>query len=317
LNATWRHFALAAHLLHPMELDVYLAFGGQSQNESVERLLSLLLRGSARYALMDVAFDPSIARVLDRRGAVNVFAELGMGELAGLGPRLLHWPAQSDVNREAKQQLSELMEWAGDRPMLSFVKSELEIWDVACSLQRWCLVHTDDGRMSWPFRFADTRVLPCAFELLTPAQQSMLVGIDTWVWPDRRGHWHEQKLEASEASQQDGLHLDDDQFAAFMQAAEPDEILSRLHEVVPEALYIHPPHVNHQLVRDALAILYGHGHDVAGVKLKVALAALTADDGLANQVGVMNAIQTISDSSELEAKLDALLQAEETDSSHV
>jgi hypothetical protein len=293
---------------------VYLAFGGQSRPEHVQRLHEMLQQHKAAYALVDVAFDPSVASKLDRYGAINLFAEFGMGELEVLGPRLLRWSSETAGRTLALQDLLALV---ADRPMLSFLQSKLDLGDLAKRLHRWCLAHTDEGRMSWPFRFADTRVLPCAFELLAPDQMAMLSGVDAWIWPDRRGEWHVQMFDASGTTAQDQLLLDDDQFVAFMQAAEPDEILNRLHEVVPEALHVHPPHVNHHRVREALAILHKHRHDGSAVKLKVALAALTSKQGLAKETSLMSAIQTISDSLKLEAKLDELLQAEETDPSHV
>jgi hypothetical protein len=294
-----------------------LAFGGQSRPEHVQRLHEMFQQHKAAYALVDVAFDPSVASKLDRYGAINLFAEFGMGELTDLGPRLLRWSCETEGQSVARNlELQDLLALVADRPMLSFLQSKLDVGDLARCLQRWCLAHTDEGRMSWPFRFADTRVLPCAFELLVPNQMAMLAGVDAWIWSDRRGEWQVQLFDVSATAAQDQLLLGDDQFAAFMQAAEPDEILNRLHEMVPEALHLHPPHVNHQRVSEALAILHKHHHDGSAVKLKVALAALTSDQGLAKETSLMSAIQTISDSLKLETKLDELLQSEETDPSH-
>jgi len=295
-----------------MEFDMYLALSGPSPAESIDALHALFLPDLGTFALVDVAFDCKLAARLDRYGAINLFDSLDMGELADVGPRLVHLQKEPGATSQAGLSLLSLLEWTRHRPMLSLLQSTLQVDALAGLLRRWSLVYTDDGKLSWPFRFADTRVLPVALELLSESQQAMLHGIVAWLWPDRCGIWKLTALTNLRASQAEAqLVLNDQQFASFMQRAEADEVLNQLHEVVPEALYLHAPYVNHQLVEQALDYFQQHREVSPSVKLKTSLAALTMNRGVNGFPRVLSTIQRIPDGKELERELDRLLQSEE------
>lgn len=254
--------------------------------EAVARFIngwSTLLKqhpGLRSYALLDAGFDEQgVAHyAANHHGeAVSLYARTDMAEeLAPVGPWLIEL---SDDPGALGEQVRELVKLRGTRPMLSFWGGYRSLEAMRSHFRSFLHVELQDG-LQFLFRFADTRVVEVLVKVLTPEQERALWPRDLAAWVPNRvdGHFVAQipDGDASQSSLSGPLVLDARQFAALVDASEPDAIIHNLTQVSPDRFDgVRPSHV-YEFVAEQLARARAHGvHDAPNLETYCLTAWLT------------------------------------------
>lgn len=175
------------------------------------------------------------------------------------GPRLI--PLMGDSERIVES----LLAMANALPALSFLELKtddceprrVELTTLAC-------VETPDGLQLY-CRFTDTRVLPGVLRVLDHSQRSRLAQtVRRWAWIRRDGHLEAQYLAEANAGSSETrpvLSLNNDQFTALLQAAEPDIMFGLLREISPEIIPAQAPSTIHARLASLLETARRYGID--------------------------------------------------------
>lgn len=198
-----------------------------------ETVIQTFLKSSATspglrmHALVDAAFDEAgFAQLVKavKAPTVPMYADTVYSGGLEFGPQLLTLNTTSA--KAAQEQIKQLLTLRGNRPMLSLWITEFEAAALAAQWQPFVSAQLEDGT-AYMLRYADTRVLHSLMGVLSPQQSAHLIPGPTRVWmPARDG-----KFVAAE-NRGEGRHtpisqllLDNTQFKAMMDNAEPDAII--------------------------------------------------------------------------------------------
>ncbi|MGL4602503.1 MAG: DUF4123 domain-containing protein, partial [Iodobacter sp.] len=197
--------------------------------EIINPALLLEIAGSTQqgflYAIIDCAFDLGIRKPLRKWSSVPLYQATELADLAPYSPELYLVD-----EKQQPQNIEQLIALCKGQPMLSFIRSPLELMPLKEHLEYLLKVYCEDNT-EWPLRYADTRILIPLFEVLTEEQKKILLGpLEHWFIPDRFGmiqditgeNQPDKKWQAAMGS----LKMDEIQFTAMVDAAMPDSILS-------------------------------------------------------------------------------------------
>lgn len=236
--------------------------------------------GLRSYALIDAGFDEQgVAQYVARHDgeAVSLYARTDMAEeLASVGPWLL---ALSDDPGMLAEQVRELAQLRGARPMLSFWGGYRSLEAMRSHFRSFLHVELQDG-LRFLFRFADTRVIEVLVKVLKPEQEQSLWPRDLAAWvPSRVDGNSVEQLPGGDASQSalsGPLLIDARQFAALVDASEPDAIIHNLTQVSPNRFDGVRPSRVYEFVAEQLARARAHGvHDAPNLETYCLTAWLT------------------------------------------
>ncbi len=194
--------------------------------------------GIRSYALVDAAFDEQgVADLAVRHEgeALSLYAGTDMAEeLAGVAPWLFEL---SDDPKTLAAQLRQFVALRGSRPMLTFLGSYRDIRALRGHFQPFLYINVQED-LKFLFRFADERVIQALIGVLSPEQESALWPGDLAVWSATRRDgapaWQPYSPDAQRSPMAGPLVLDDKQFDALMDAAEPDVIITNLSATDPD-----------------------------------------------------------------------------------
>lgn len=185
------------------------------------------------YAVIDSSFHEGLNRRLDELGThfLSLFDGTSEHALVEIAPLLIPLDAASERARTLVLQLGSL------HPCLTWLCSEVEPLALAKRLTRWHTVRIEDGG-TLLLRWYDTRVQAALLELLDEGQREMFFnGVDRWAYCDRFGNWCSPVLRRAPDPAGlvgDSMELSQTQFAALLDASQPDVVLSHLTEVLPD-----------------------------------------------------------------------------------
>ncbi|WP_157353498.1 DUF4123 domain-containing protein [Aromatoleum toluclasticum] len=172
-------------------------------------------------------------------------------------------PCLISVQGVSEQFLERLLTMANALPALSFVELKTDgTMPRREELAKLACVETPDGLQLY-CRFTDTRVLPGVLRVLGHNQRSGLAQtVRRWAWIGRDGHLETQYL--ADAATGGGetrtlLTLNDDQFTALMQAAEPDILFGQLSEISPEITPAQAPSTIHARLASLVEVARQYG----------------------------------------------------------
>lgn len=208
---------------------------------SAEKNVPLNLR---HYALVDSAFSSTIVPAYKQRipnaHVLELYSNTGFEQLKDISPCIISMPDEIALRAKA---IKTLLTHANGKPMLSFLSSQMEAAPLKNHLQSILEIETSDGQ-HLVLRFADTRILPVLIEVLDSDQRQAALGpIDNWLVINRMGRLQTLHLKKNDIQhnpnsalplQFSRLQLSDKQFAAMLNAAEPDAIIEQLWKIVPE-----------------------------------------------------------------------------------
>lgn len=238
--------------------------------------------GSRCYALIDTAFDETLARRLAKQAPErwqSIYQDTQLSGLSDVSPCLMELPVAGGLDN----QTDRLIACCSGRPMLGFLFAPLSLAALAEHLRQLIEVRTDD-EVRWPLRFADTRITPALLGVLDPEQRSALFApLDAWGIIGRNGEL--QFLVQPETTHPPARTLGcpptitDDQFAQLVAASEADAIIETMTTAAPELLINREPASVHSVVREHCLLADQHGISGHEDRARLALLGLSLPPG--------------------------------------
>jgi len=187
------------------------------------------------YALVDCAIDDRIyqrIRVgLNAANHANLFRGTFARDAEKYSPVLIDLD-QVAIDRQAFMQ--KLLAACEGKPLLSFISARDSLDPVAYHLRQLLKIKTADDQ-AFLLRYADNRMLPAMYSVLTDTQQRAFLGpIGTWFVADHRTQVLALRAPQTGASETDTeaypLQLDDRQFALLLERTEIHSMVAQLEQ---------------------------------------------------------------------------------------
>jgi hypothetical protein len=201
------------------------------------------------YALIEGVLNETCYPFLKRAGNLPFFALYtntpgADEETLCVSPILVEYLESATYTWEA------LLKKTNGVPALSLIITTESLMQVADRLTPWCVV--DAAEHTLALSYADTRILPELFKVLTPQQLAQFCGPALqWEYVTRKAEWQAlplPKTEAVIAAPADSVVLCDAQCAELMEASEADSVLFQLRRSAANLVNCHTPARAHELV---------------------------------------------------------------------
>ena len=200
--------------------------------------------------LVDFARIRTIARK-DAWPIHNVLAHSRLAAFGDMAPHLIELRAR---DASAQARISQLIAAGAAAPAFSWLSSAKRAEEVCQTLSYLAMAQVD-GDMKLHCRFADTRILPELWRLLTDSQRLRVTqDIVSWSCLDRTNsscRLNPVVANSNEvADQHEFLHLTGGQFAAMLDASEGDTMFSLLLDTTPELVPVEQRGIFHATLMD-------------------------------------------------------------------
>lgn len=260
------------------------------------------------YALVDTSFHEGLGKRLRRRysGRLrDIYAETRLAELSDLSPCLIGLADTGD----REWALADLLADCSGRPMLSFLTSALSLDALTLHFRQLVQITTED-ELSWPLRFADTRIIPSLLEVLNTDQRTALLQpIEGWWIVSRSGEIGALSTcvngDSTAKWPERGLVLTDDQFARLVADSEADGLINTLSMAAPEALADRLPAEVFATVSRHCALSDRYGLSGSENRLRLALLALTLPEGATESPAMREILHRAGEGEPLAALIEA------------
>ncbi|SPA33040.1 conserved hypothetical protein [Cupriavidus taiwanensis] len=228
--------------------------------------------------LVDFARICSIARK-DAWPIHNVLAHSRLAAFGDVAPHLVELPA-SDAS--AKARVSQIIAAGASAPAFSWLSSS-KCAEEVCQTLSYLAMAQIDGDMELHCRFADTRILPELWRLLTDSQRLRVTqDIASWSCLDRTNapcRLNPVVTNSYEvADQHEFLHLTGGQFAAMLDASEGDTMFSLLLDTTPELVPVEQRGEFHATLMDHIDRATKLGIGAPADKLQFIVLSLTCTE---------------------------------------
>nr|WP_256506798.1 DUF4123 domain-containing protein [Cupriavidus sp. WGlv3] len=165
----------------------------------------------------------------------NVLEHSRFAAFGDMAPHLIGLPTG---DAHAQTQIRQLIASGAAAPAFSWLASSQPMEKVCQTLAYLAMVQVD-GDIELHCRFADTRILPELWRVLTDSQRLRVTqNIASWGCLDRACVPHRFRADVTSspevADQRELLHLTSGQFAAMLDASEGDTMFSLLLDTTPE-----------------------------------------------------------------------------------
>jgi hypothetical protein len=231
------------------------------------------------YALVDTAFDHE-GKVLHVPGSEGspLYHQGELAAFSGVSP-VLHALSTGDLDR-LQHKLSRFLHHCQGRPMLSFIRSKLQVSDLRDGWQSLLEVETED-KECYLLRFADTRVLP------TLAGQEKIwkrlaADVTAWWTIERDGGLRDLALPALPEHNEDPLEIDNDCLAELLLAGEVDAMADYMADYFPELLAARDGYANYEILEQTLTLCSEQSVFGTTDQYALGVAALFTDGRLLN-----------------------------------
>lgn len=203
------------------------------------------------YALIEGALNETCYPLLKRTECLP-FRALYANTASADEETLALSPLLVEYQEDARQEWDMLIKKTDGKPALSVIATTESLMELTHRLIPWCVV--DAAGYALALSFADTRVLPELFKVLTPAQREALCGpLMRWQYVTRDAQWASLPVAGSDVPAADKVILDEQQCAQLTDASEADNVLFQLRSVSTSAVDCHSPARAYVLVRHWLA----------------------------------------------------------------
>ncbi len=203
------------------------------------------------YALVDTAFDHegTALRVSGNEG-LALYSHGQLAALSGVSP-ILYALSTGDTD-QLQRQLSRFLHHCQGRPMLSFIRSKLQVSDLCDGWQSLLEVETED-KECYLLRFADTRVLPtlAGHEKIW---KRLAADVTAWWTIERDGGLRDLALPLSPEHYDDPLEIDNDCLDDLLRAGEVDAMADYMSNYFPELLAVRDGYANYEILEQALTL---------------------------------------------------------------
>lgn len=199
------------------------------------------------YALVDGVFDESCYLLLKRTKrlryeALFVHTPGANEETLSISPLLI------EFDTAARFIWEKLLEKTNTHPALSLIVTPEPLSQLAARLASWCII--DAAGFTVALSFADTRILPQLFNIMTVQQSGEFCGPAChWQYITRTGDWDDLILPVDALPPALAVSLSERQCSQLMSAAEADGILFQLRATSPRLLNQHTAGHAHGLVQ--------------------------------------------------------------------
>ena len=232
-----------------MSIDIYPADWQKSWHVQLTALRTQFPQTHI-YALIEGVLNETCYPLLKRAGSLPFFA-LYANTPSADEETLCVSPILVEYLESARSTWESLLKKTNGQPALSIIFTPESLAQLADRLTPWCIVDAADHTLA--LSFADTRILPELFKVLTPQQLAQFCGpARHWQYLTRSAEWHELPLPAvgkNNLAPADAVVLNDKQCAQLMTASEPDNVLFQLRRSASALLDCHTPARAHELVR--------------------------------------------------------------------
>lgn len=191
-----------------------------------------LAAGARLYALIDAAFDEQgVAEHIQRQqgDAISLYAATDLEKHVGVSPWLLE--LSGDAPDVLASEVKELADLRGTRPMLSFVATARSLQALQQHYRPFLRAVVDD-ELPLLLRFADTRIIEALGDVFTPQQSNAFLPGDIGIWLPRRRQGDSASSPIDRTRPITALTgpvtFDTTQFAALLEAGEPDLVIHNL-----------------------------------------------------------------------------------------
>ena len=185
------------------------------------------------YALVDVAFDYGV-KPINWVGAtaLPVYHKGRLAQLADASPTL--FPLTQYEPDRLQGELTRLLHHCRARPMLSFIRSALDLESLRERWQSVLEIQTDDGQ-SFVLRFADTRVLPALADV-SEIWKRLAGGVTEWLYIGRDGALSSLEMPQGLADGDAMIRISETALSKLLKSGEVDALASMLDEHFSELL---------------------------------------------------------------------------------
>lgn len=198
------------------------------------------------YALIDGVFDESCYPLLKRTQHLR-YEALFSGAPGANEETLPISPLLVEFDDTARFTWERLLEKTNGHPALSLIVTPEPLQQLAARLASWCIVDAADYTVA--LSFADTRILPQLFKILTAQQLGQFCGpAHHWQYVTRKADWSDLTLPGEALPAALGISLSEQQCAQLMRAAEGDGILFQVRATSPRLLEPHTAEHAHALI---------------------------------------------------------------------
>jgi hypothetical protein len=220
------------------------------------------------YALIDFSFQ--LARENQSLPAwiydgISIYENTALESLRQASPYLFFLPKDPLLRSTHLQRMVEVGTGA---PMISFVSSALDIYELRDSLRSHLEICVDNGQ-KFIFRFADTRILPGADLILSREQiTGWRIGIESWIYPGRNGHLLKLSSQPTTATSHESEYINISQslFDELLEQSEADAIIDSINDQNSDILLNRNPSDIYFFVNNMLPITteyeVTHFHDL-------------------------------------------------------
>ena len=202
------------------------------------------------YALIEGVLNEACYPLLKRAGSLPFFALYANTPSADEETLCLS-PILVEYSESARSTWDSLLKKTNGLPALSIIFTSESLTQLARRLTPWCIVDAADHTLA--LSFADTRILPELFKVLTPQQLAQFCGPALhWQYLTRSAEWHPLPLPIvgeNNLAPADEVALNDQQCGELMTASEPDNVLFQLRRSASSLIDCHTPAREHELVR--------------------------------------------------------------------
>lgn len=186
------------------------------------------------YALIDGVFDETCYPLLKRSKDLP-YAALYASLTGADEETLCLSPLLIEYADGARKSWDALLKKTDGHPALSLIVTMESLEQLARRLMPWCVI--DAAEYTLALAFADTRILPQLFNVLTPAQLAQFCGPAVlWQYVTRAAEWMQLALPTEAVNFADEVNFTEPQCSALMNAAEADNTLFQLRTVSPTVL---------------------------------------------------------------------------------
>ena len=223
------------------------------------------LPNASLHALIDTAFDEvacdAYLRKRPQGSTVSLYAGTELEELSSVSPWLVRLNCATPAS--LTQELQALCALRGNRPMLSFIASALDLASLQQHFIPFLRVILPENEAPYLLRFADTRIVESFWGALTPAQWAAFLPPDMGFWFPRRqagsvgGVLPDTQRPTGPALNQ--LSFDAQQFGILLDAAEADLVIQRLSATDPDRFATRRPSDVHAFIEQQIGRARAHG----------------------------------------------------------
>lgn len=233
-------------------------------------------------ALLDSAFDDERRPLSWPTTTCPVYFQDKLAAFRSIAPVLIE--LTSDDQDVLRGQVLRLLRHCRGRPMLSFIRTEIDPEALRDSWQNVLEIETEDGQ-SFLLRFPDTRTIPAIASVLpSSAWHRLSRNVGRWLYVDRSGKLQSLPPSTAESTPEDdkknSIRITDKALAELLESSQPDALADALNEHFPGLLPADDGALAHQHLTEVCQLAARNGIEPFPELTALAIAVFTSEGNL-------------------------------------